>query len=95
MRVEIEAARRREQRTRDLAVAAHRAREQVALYKATTEGAALTSFARLRHLEQARDGAEARLRRAQEAPDDDLPHSDEDLSDPGGEPIEPDRDMKR
>ena len=89
MRVEIEAARRREQRTRELAIAADRAREQHALYEATTGGAALTSFARLRHLERARDGAEARLRRAQEAPDDDPPNSDEDDTGLGDEPIEP------
>jgi len=89
MRAEIEAARRREQRTSELAVTAQRAREQHALYESKTRGPTMTSFARLRELEQARDGAEGRLRRAQETPGDDLSGPDEDRSDPGGETTEP------
>ena len=89
MRAEIEAARRREQRTSELAVTAERAREQHALYESKARGPAMTSFARLRELEQARDGAEDRLRRAQERPDDDLPGPDEARSDLEGEPTEP------
>jgi hypothetical protein len=67
MRKAIEAARRQEQRTSELAAAARHARERHDLYKARTFGPALTSFARLRELENARDLAEARLRRAQQA----------------------------
>lgn len=63
----IEAARRRERRTSELAMAARHARERHDLYKTKTYGPTLTSFARLRELEQARDLAESRLRRAQQA----------------------------
>jgi predicted transcriptional regulator len=68
MKSAIEAARRQEQRTSDLAQEARHARERFDLYKAKTYGPTLTSFSRLRELEQARDLAETRLRRAQEAP---------------------------
>jgi hypothetical protein len=88
MKAEIEAARRGSQRTSELAIAAQHARERHARYEAETDGSKLTSFARLRELEQARDGAEARLRRAQETPDDDQPELKEDLPDLEGEPIE-------
>jgi hypothetical protein len=67
MRTAIEAARRQERRTSELAMAARHARERHDLYKAKTYGPTLTSFARLRELERARDLAEARLRRAQQA----------------------------
>jgi hypothetical protein len=71
MKSAIEAARRREQRTSELAIAARHARERHDLYKAKTYGPTMTSFARLRELEQARDLAEGRLRRAQETMPDD------------------------
>lgn len=67
MKAAIEAARRQEQRTAELAVAARYARERHDLYKAKTLGPTLTSFARLRELANARDLAETRLRRAQQA----------------------------
>lgn len=66
MKSAIEAARRGEQRTSELAMAARHARERHSLYKAKTYGPTMTSFAKLRELEQERDLAEARLRRAQE-----------------------------
>lgn len=71
----IEAARRQERRTSELAMAARHARERHDLYKARTYGPALTSFARLRELARARDLAEARLRRAQEAARDERSES--------------------
>lgn len=67
MKTAIEAARRQEQRTSELAAAARHARERHDLYKAKTYGPTLTSFARLRELAHARDLAETRLRRAQHA----------------------------
>ena len=65
MRESIEGARRQVQRTSDLASAAHGARERVETYRDAGDGAAVTSFGRLRELEQERDLAEDRLRRAQ------------------------------
>jgi hypothetical protein len=70
MKSAIEAARRAEQRTSELAMTARHARERFDLYKAKTYGPSLTSFARLRELEQARDLAESRLKRAQQAGSD-------------------------
>lgn len=67
MKTAIETARQREQQTSELAAAARYARERYDLYKARTYGPTLTSPARLRELERARDLAEARLRRAQAA----------------------------
>jgi hypothetical protein len=67
MKDAIEAARRHEQRTSELASAVHDAQEQYDLYRAKTFGPRLTSFSRLRELKSARDLAEARLRRAQAA----------------------------
>jgi hypothetical protein len=67
MKSAIEAARRQEQRTSDLAQEARHASERFDLYKAKTYGPTMTSFSRLRELEQARDLAATRLRRAQEA----------------------------
>jgi hypothetical protein len=67
MKKAIEAARRQDQQTSDLAVAARYARERYDLYKAKTYGPTMTSFSRLRDLERARDLAETRLRRAQAA----------------------------
>ena len=65
MRESIEGARRQVQRTSDLATAAHGARERVESYRDKGDGASVTSFGRLRELEQERDLAEDRLRRAQ------------------------------
>ena len=65
MKRAIEAARRQERETSELALKARYARERYDLYKAKTYGPTLTSFARLRELERARDAAEARLSRAQ------------------------------
>jgi hypothetical protein len=67
MKTAIETARRRTQQTSELAAAARYARERYDLYKAKTYGPTLTSFTRLRELEQARDLAESRLGRAQAA----------------------------
>jgi len=67
MKTAIETARRRTQQTSELAAAARYARERYDLYKAKTYGPTLTSFTRLRELEQARDLAESRLSRAQAA----------------------------
>jgi hypothetical protein len=67
MKKAIEAARRQEQQTSELAMAARYARERYQLYKAKTYGPTLTSPARLRELERARDLAGDRLRRAQTA----------------------------
>jgi len=65
MRESIEAARRGVERTSDLATAAGGARDRVESYRDKGEGTAVTSFGRLRELEQERDLAESRLRRAQ------------------------------
>jgi len=65
MRESIEAARRGVERTSDLATAAAGARERVESYREEGEGAGVTSFGRMRELEQERDLAETRLRRAQ------------------------------
>jgi hypothetical protein len=67
MKTAIETARRRTQQTSELAAAARYARERYDLYRAKTYGPTLTSFTRLRELEQARDLAESRLSRAQAA----------------------------
>lgn len=67
MKTAIETARRRTQQTSELAAAARYARERHDLYKAKTYGPTLTSFTRLRELEQACDLAESRLSRAQAA----------------------------
>jgi hypothetical protein len=82
MKTAIEAARRQEQQTSDLAQAARYARERFDLYKARTYGPTLTSNARLRELEHARDLAEARLRRAQAALEG-RPGSDPERTPPG------------
>ena len=65
MRESIEAARRGADRTSDLATAAAGARERVEDYREQGNGTAVTSFGRLRELEQERDLAESRLQRAQ------------------------------
>ena len=65
MRESIEAARRGVERTSDLATAAAGARERVESYREEGEGTGVTSFGRMRELEQERDLAETRLRRAQ------------------------------
>jgi hypothetical protein len=56
-------------RLEDLQAEARYARERYDLYKAKMYGPRPTSEARLRELERALKGAEANLRRAQEAPD--------------------------
>jgi len=76
MRESIEAARRGVQRTSDLATAAAGARERVESYREEGEGAGVTSFGRLRELEQERDLAETRLRRAQAGGDGRRPVSE-------------------
>jgi hypothetical protein len=65
MKSSIEQARRQMGRTAELASAAREARQKFDLYEASTSGPSLTSYSRLRELEQARDLAESRLRRAQ------------------------------
>jgi hypothetical protein len=67
MKTAIEAARQREQRTSELAVEAQHARDEHELYEAKTHGPTMTSFGKLRELEQARDLAETRLQRAQQS----------------------------
>lgn len=67
MKTAIEAARRQEPRTSELAIEAQHARDKHDLYKAKTYGPTMTSFGKLRELEQARDLAETRLERAQQA----------------------------
>jgi hypothetical protein len=65
MRDAIEGARRQAERTSDLASAAHGAHERYEDYREKGSGSAVTSFGRLRELEQERDLADDRLRRAQ------------------------------
>ena len=69
MKTEIELARAREERTRELAMQARYARERRDLYKAKSYGPKLTSPARLRKLEQECELAEGRLVQANSAPD--------------------------
>lgn len=83
MKAEIEAARRNRGRTAELAAEARYARERHELYKAKTLGPKLTSPARLRELERARDLTAQRLHAAQafmtdpaEATEPSAPHSD-------------------
>jgi hypothetical protein len=87
MKTAIEAARRKAQRTSELALAARHAREQHDLYKAKTYGPKLTSFARLRELERARDLAEARLRRAQQTTAEEQPSPPD--PEPAGSEVDP------
>jgi hypothetical protein len=54
------------ERIEDLEAEARYARERYELYRAKVYGPRPTSMARLHELERARDGAEARLRRARE-----------------------------
>ena len=68
MKAAIETARLRKQRTSELANEARYAQERYDLYKARTYGATMTSPAKLRDLEQARDLSDARLRSAWAAP---------------------------
>ncbi len=58
----------RPQRIEDLRAEARYARERYDLYRAKTYGPRPTSTARLRELERISEGAEARLRRAEEEP---------------------------
>ena len=77
MKSEIELARSREVRTRELADGARHARERLALYKAKSYGPRLTSPTRLRELERASELAETRLRMAQTGPATSLPDPEE------------------
>jgi hypothetical protein len=83
MKTAIEAARRQEKRTSELATEAHHAREQHDLYEEKTHGPGMTSFGKLRELEQARDLAETRLQRAQQARAPEEPHAEPDPPDIG------------
>ena len=65
MRESIEEARRGATRTSELASAAQGARDRVESYRVKGDSAAVTSFGRMRELEQERELAEDRLRRAQ------------------------------
>jgi len=65
MRESIEEARRGATRTSELASAAQGARDRVESYRVKGDGAAVTSFGRMRQLEHERELAEDRLRRAQ------------------------------
>ena len=73
MREAIEGARRQAERTSDLASAAHGARERYEDYREKGSGSAVTSFGRLRQLEQERDLAET-LTSAHRAQVEAVPH---------------------
>lgn len=72
MKAAIEAAQRRKKRTSELAEEARGAHERHDQYAASTGGPALSSPARLRALKQASDLADARLRLAWGAPDEQI-----------------------